>query len=152
VNRYQRGERFSLAPKIENTSRFTIDFPLSQLRLMNDARFPWLLLIPRVDGLEEWTDLDEEDQAQLSKEIGWAVQLLRLFASPDKTNLGSLGNIVRQLHIHVIARMVNDAAWPGPVWSHGDPQPYAEELLEGTCRQLHELARGLFIPLQPGKP
>src|ERR1700753_458606 len=118
---------FVVASDIEAASKLVRRFPLSQLRLMNDARFPWLLLVPERTGLEEWTDLAPWDLQQLSLEIRLTVALLKQAASPDKINVASLGNIVRQLHVHVVGRKVGDAAWPGPVWGCGTAVPYTED-------------------------
>ena len=115
---------FLLAPRLEADSQFLIDWPLSQVRLMDDTRFPWLILVPRRPGLEEWTELKVEESAQLAEEIGRAGQALARIFSPTKLNIGALGNIVRQMHVHVIARFETDAAWPGPVWGQGARIPY----------------------------
>ena len=117
---------FALDPRLAADSIFVADLPLSQLRLMNDARFPWLLLVPRLDDAVEWTDLDGERQSELLSEINRAAALLRAVAPSDKLNIGALGNIVRQLHVHVVARRIGDAAWPGPVWGSGPAAPYDE--------------------------
>jgi diadenosine tetraphosphate (Ap4A) HIT family hydrolase len=93
---------------------------------MNDARFPWLVLVPRLIDAVEWTDLDGERQAELLAEINQAAALLRALAPCDKLNIGALGNIVRQLHVHIVARCVGDAAWPGPVWGSGPAALYDE--------------------------
>jgi diadenosine tetraphosphate (Ap4A) HIT family hydrolase len=130
---------FSLDPQIEAASRFVMLLPLSQLRLMNDTRFPWLLLVPQIPGAEEWTDLNRGQQQQLTIEIDAAAHLVRSFAEPDKINVASLGNIVRQLHIHVVGRKRDDPAWPGPVWGFGSAVPYAEPELDELCGRLQEL-------------
>lgn len=117
---------FELDPRLATDSVFVADLPLSQLRLMNDARFPWLVLVPRLSDAVEWIDLDPDRQAQLLSEINRAAGLLRTVAPCDKLNLGALGNIVRQLHVHVVARRVGDPAWPGPVWGSGTAVPYDE--------------------------
>ena len=116
---------FALAAQIEAASKLVLEFPLSQVRLMNDARFPWLLLVPRRPALEEWTDLNRADLMQLSVEIHQAAQLMTHFWAPDKVNIASLGNLVRQLHIHVVGRRFGDAAWPGPVWGFESPVPHS---------------------------
>jgi len=117
---------FALDPRLAADSIFVADLPLCQLRLMNDSRFPWLVLVPRLDDAVEWTDLAGERQAELLSEINMAAALLRAIAPSDKLNIGALGNIVRQLHVHVVARCVGDAAWPGPVWGSGPAAPYDE--------------------------
>ena len=102
------------------------DLPLCRVPLMRDRRYAWLVLVPRRDGLVEVADLPEEDRAALWREVDTAAAALRAVAPCDKLNLGALGNIVRQLHVHVVARVEGDAAWPGPVWGHGVAEPYAE--------------------------
>lgn len=117
-----------LDPRLAADSVFIADGPLSQLRLMDDARFPWLLLVPRVPGAVEWVDLDGASQRLLLAEINQASALLRQhFAPIDKLNIGALGNIVRQLHVHVVGRREGDAAWPGPVWGAGPRRSYGGE-------------------------
>jgi diadenosine tetraphosphate (Ap4A) HIT family hydrolase len=100
---------------------------LSDLRLMNDARFPWLILIPRRAAATELIDLDAADQARLIEEIAMTSRALRGATSCEKLNVGALGNIVRQLHIHVVARTADDPAWPGPVWGAGQAVAYRNE-------------------------
>ena len=106
---------------------------------MDDARFPWLILVPRRDGLEEWSELNPQDQAMLSAEIARAGCGLTRMLSPTKINVGALGNIVRQMHVHVIARFENDAAWPGPVWGQGVRVPYEEEPRDRLAADLLKL-------------
>ena len=115
---------FRLAERLDADSLFLVDWPLCQVRLMDDARFPWLILVPRRPALEEWTELDPGDSARLADEIGRAGRALSQMFKPRKLNVGALGNIVRQMHVHVIARFDADAAWPGPVWGHGTRMPY----------------------------
>lgn len=98
--------------------------PLSLALLMNDERFPWIILVPRVDAARDLIDLGYDDQRQLLGEIGTASRALREHFSPDKLNVATLGNMVPQLHVHVIARQTSDAAWPAPVWGVGTPEPY----------------------------
>ena len=123
-------ETFALDPRLAADSVFVADGPLSQVRLMDDARFPWLLLVPRVAGASEWIDLDGGQQRLLLAEINQLSQLLRTEAGVEKINIGALGNVVRQLHVHVVGRHAGDAAWPGPVWGSGaalrhDPEELA---------------------------
>ena len=127
---------FNLDSRLAADSIFVADLPMSQLRLMDDARFPWLVLVPRLDDAVEWTDLDDRRQAELLSEINRAASLLRTIASCDKLNIGALGNIVRQLHVHVVARQVGDAAWPGPVWGSGPAQPYDHALKHSRIESL----------------
>jgi diadenosine tetraphosphate (Ap4A) HIT family hydrolase len=117
-------EGFRLARRLEADSLFLVDWPLCQVRLMDDSRFPWLVLVPRRPGLEEWTELGPGDSAELAHEIGKAGRALARMLKPTKINVGALGNIVRQMHVHVVARFDTDAAWPGPVWGQGAGVPY----------------------------
>jgi diadenosine tetraphosphate (Ap4A) HIT family hydrolase len=136
---------FVLDPRLDSDTVFIAEGPLSQLRLMDDARFPWLVLVPRVPGATEWIDLDGASQRLLLAEINQAGALLRQhFAPIDKLNIGALGNIVRQLHVHVVGRREGDAAWPGPVWGAGARRPYGAEavaLAARLARALDELPR-----------
>lgn len=120
---------FPLDPRLQADSVFVADGPLSQVRLMDDTRFPWLLLVPRVAGATEWIDLDGNQQRLLLAEINQVSKLLRGEAGVQKLNIGALGNIVRQLHVHLVGRHEGDAAWPGPVWGSGAMQRFdADEL------------------------
>jgi diadenosine tetraphosphate (Ap4A) HIT family hydrolase len=118
---------FILDPRLAADSLLLADGPLSQLRLMDDARFPWLVLVPRVPDAVEWLDLPEEQRHLLLAEVERAGQVLRATGPCHKLNIGALGNVVRQLHVHVVARNEGDAAWPGPVWGSGAAQRHAAE-------------------------
>jgi len=119
-------DAFALDPRLAADTVAVIGLPLCDVRLMNDARYAWLILVPRRAGLVEVADLPDDEQMTLWREANRASKALRAVAPCDKLNLGALGNIVRQLHVHVVARCEGDAAWPGPVWGHGRAQPYAE--------------------------
>ena len=110
---------FVLDPRLAADTAFIADGPLSQVRLMDDTRFPWLVLVPRVNGVSEWLELDGGQQRLLLAEINQAGQLIRAQPGVEKLNIGALGTIVRQLHVHLIGRHEGDPAWPGPVWGHG---------------------------------
>ncbi|HYP69604.1 MAG TPA: HIT family protein [Variovorax sp.] len=116
---------FVLDPRLAADSVFVADGPLSQVRLMDDARFPWLVLVPRVAGVSEWIDLDGGQQRLLLAEVNQVSRLLQAEPGVLKLNLGALGNIVRQLHVHLVGRHEGDAAWPGPVWGSGAAQRFA---------------------------
>ncbi|MGQ4878017.1 HIT domain-containing protein [Billgrantia sp. LNSP4103-1] len=107
------------------------ELPLCQLRLMDDTRFAWLLLIPRRANVSEVFDLDEADQRQLWHEASEVGRMLKTLCRADKINIASLGNVVAQLHVHIVARRHDDEAWPGPVWGQGQPQPYDLDALAG---------------------
>ncbi|WP_411832209.1 HIT domain-containing protein [Pseudoxanthomonas mexicana] len=119
---------FQLDPRLAADSAFVADGPLSQVRLMDDTRYPWLLLVPRVNGASEWLDLDGGQQRLLLAEINQVGALLRGEPGVLKLNIGALGNIVRQLHVHLVGRHEGDAAWPGPVWGHGQAQRHGDAL------------------------
>ena len=114
------------------------ELPLSAARLMGDANYPWLILVPRRPALAEIIDLDADDRAQLMREISGASEALRAVVSCDKLNVAALGNMVRQLHVHVIARTKSDAAWPKPVWGAAPPKPYPPGAAEALARRLAE--------------
>ncbi len=117
-------EGFRLDPRLEQDTITLLNWPLCAVRLMDDQRFPWLVLVPKRAGTCELQDLSPEDQAPLLKEILTASQALQAVTGAEKMNIGLLGNIVPQLHVHVVARFFRDAAWPGPVWGHGARVPY----------------------------
>ena len=116
------------------------DLALSSVLLMDDARFPWFILVPRRDGASEVTDLLDEEAAQLMSEIRIATRVMLGLARPDKVNVGALGNMVPQLHVHVVGRFRSDPAWPGPVWGHGSRAPYPAH----AATALVERAAALF--------
>ncbi len=115
---------FALDPRLA-ADTFTIgDLALSRLLLMNDVRFPWLILVPRRPSLVELTDLDAAERGLLTQELAQAAEVLQEWPGVEKINLGLLGNIVRQLHAHVVGRREGDEAWPGPVWGSGSARAY----------------------------
>jgi diadenosine tetraphosphate (Ap4A) HIT family hydrolase len=111
-------------------------FALCRVLLMNDARYPWLVLVPERPGLRELFDLDDAGQGVLMREMSAAARALAEAYQPDKINVGALGNIVAQLHVHVVARRVGDPAWPGPVWGHGTAAPYAAPALAAVRERI----------------
>lgn len=129
---------FALDPRLAGDSVPVIELPLCSVRLMNDARFAWLLLVPRRAATSEIHELDGIEQERLWREIRLASDALRAVAPCDKLNLGALGNSVRQLHVHVVARREGDAAWPGPVWGSGAAEPYAAPVRERLVAALHD--------------
>lgn len=107
---------FSLHPRLQQDTFKITDLTLSQLLLMNNRNFPWLILVPQKPEIRELTDLEPKDRLILMEEICLVSEKMQAFFKPDKINVASLGNLVPQLHIHVVARYQHDAAWPGPVW------------------------------------
>lgn len=110
---------------------------LSRVLLMRDARYPWLILVPQQPGLVEIGDLSREERLRLSDETDLAARVLTGLYAPDKINIGALGNVVAQLHVHVVARNAGDPAWPGPVWGHSPAQAYPPDALN---KRLEEIA------------
>ena len=115
---------FTLDPRLEADTLPVGDLALSSVLLMDDARFPWLILVPRRAGASELTDLTDAEALALMGEIRLATQVMLDLSKPDKVNVGALGNVVPQLHVHVVGRFLSDPAWPGPVWGHGVRSPY----------------------------
>jgi diadenosine tetraphosphate (Ap4A) HIT family hydrolase len=120
---------FQLDPRLEQDTHPVTDFSLCRVLLMNDARYPWLILVPARDGVAELHDLEAADQALLNGEIIRVSRAMTKLFAPEKINVGALGNIVRQLHVHIVARRTDDPAWPGPVWGHSEATPYTSEQL-----------------------
>ncbi len=118
---------FALDPRLAGDTLAVGDVSLSRVLLMNDSRYPWLILVPRGENLREIIDLDADARAALIEEIAEASRFLRSLTGVDKINVGALGNVVAQLHVHVVGRAVGDPAWPGPVWGVGRAQRYAPE-------------------------
>ena len=124
---------FSLDARLARDTRFLLDAPLCRVGLMDDARFPWLILVPCVPNVREWTDLSSIQQMQLQVEINAAARALqKAFPHGEKLNIAALGNVVPQLHIHVILRHAGDAAWPKPVWGAGERKAYDESSAQET--------------------
>ncbi len=109
---------------------------LCDIRLLNDARWPWLVLVPQRSDCSEIFDLSNDEQLQLARETALISKMLQKNSSADKINTGALGNIVRQLHVHVIARFEGDANWPGPVWGFGTAERYSEAAARLLISQL----------------
>jgi diadenosine tetraphosphate (Ap4A) HIT family hydrolase len=135
---------FELDPRLKDDTQHVQSLSLCDVLLMNDARFAWLVLVPRRAQLSEIADLSLDAQTMLWREVHIASQALRDVAPCDKLNIGALGNIVRQLHVHIVARREGDAAWPGPVWGSGKAEPYAADVLNDRIERLRaRLAHGV---------
>jgi diadenosine tetraphosphate (Ap4A) HIT family hydrolase len=115
---------FPLDPRLAADTHLIGEMPLSRLLLMDDARHPWLILVPRIAGARELMDLDGGDRAALLDEITAVSRTMETLLRPDKLNVAALGNVVAQLHVHVVARYADDANWPQPVWGRGERVPY----------------------------
>ena len=118
------------------------DLALCRVLLMNDRRFPWLILVPRRTGLRDFDDVAGPEKADFHAEIDLASAILREAVNAEKMNVAALGNMVPQLHVHVIARFAGDAAWPGPVWGVGQAEPYPSDEARGLAARLSAAFRG----------
>ena len=116
---------FTLHPRLVADTSPVCNLMLSSVLLMNDSRFPWLILVPRRADVTDIHELRECDRAALIEEVAETSRALSAVTQPDKINVAALGNLVPQLHVHVVARRRTDPAWPGPVWGAGAALPYA---------------------------
>jgi diadenosine tetraphosphate (Ap4A) HIT family hydrolase len=130
--------QFSIDQRLLNNTVFISDLALSRLFIQNDARFPWFVLIPRVADITELYQLSDRDQIQLMTEITQISRYVKDIYKVHKVNVGALGNIVPQLHIHIVGRNVDDVAWPGPVWGVGVAEPYVNEVLQAEIKRLQD--------------
>jgi diadenosine tetraphosphate (Ap4A) HIT family hydrolase len=139
-----REHGFELHERLEADCYEIGDLPLCRVLLMDDARYPWLILVPRRADVAEFIDLPVEERLELMEEIALAQKVIRDISGPDKINVGALGNMVRQLHVHVIARFVSDEAWPGPVWGQGERRAYPPHMA-GPLIDKFEKALGISV-------
>ena len=137
---------FALDPRLAADTLPVGDLELSRVLLMNDARYPWLILVPRRAGLAEIVDLDAVDRAILIEEVAAASAFVRALPHVDKLNVGALGNVVKQLHVHVLGRAVGDPAWPGPVWGAGEAWPYDSGAAEALIVRARDALIGAAKP------
>jgi diadenosine tetraphosphate (Ap4A) HIT family hydrolase len=133
---------FTLDPQLAADTHPVADLGLCTVRLMCDAAYPWLVLVPMRVGLVEITDLDADARHVLMDEIAAAADALRAHAPCDKMNVGALGNMVAQLHVHVVARRRGDPAWPGPVWGAGPATPYPDGEAEALAARIAKTLEG----------
>jgi diadenosine tetraphosphate (Ap4A) HIT family hydrolase len=129
---------FELDSRLDNDSLFLMDWPLCRVLRMNDRAYPWLILVPRRSGVREIIDLSSADQALLLREIGQASRAIKKALKPEKLNVAALGNVVPQLHVHVIARFTDDPAWPRPIWGVQAPQLFDSDEAEVEVIQWRE--------------
>ena len=131
---------FVLHPRLEADTALIADWPLCRVLLMDDARFPWLILVARRANITEIHNLIQQDRTVLMHEISRASQFLRCWAEVrggcDKMNIAAIGNLVPQLHVHVVARTRTDSAWPYAVWSRGDTVRYSPDELQRRAKEL----------------
>jgi diadenosine tetraphosphate (Ap4A) HIT family hydrolase len=129
---------FVVNERLRADCHFICDLQLSRLLLMDDKRWQWLILVPRVDNGVEIHQLAENEQSLLQVETCEISRMLQEISQCWKINTGALGNVVRQLHIHVIARNEGDANWPAPVWGYGERQPYDGDMCNAFIRQIRD--------------
>ena len=129
---------FILDKKLQQDSFFIADLELCKVLLMNDANYPWLILVPRQNNLKDIVDLSFEDQIILLKEINFVAEIFKKEFKFDKLNIANLGNVVSQLHIHVIARKKNDATFPRPVWGNAQALEYSGNNLTKTLEKIQK--------------
>tara|TARA_R100001369_G_scaffold67881_2_gene95341 strand:+ start:65030 stop:65449 length:420 start_codon:yes stop_codon:yes gene_type:complete len=137
--------KFELDERLAADTLPIADLPLSRALLMNDARYPWVILVPRHDAISEVFELSANDQQQLWREATQLGEAMKTALGGNKVNIASLGNVVSQLHVHIVLRRHGDATWPAPVWGNGSPEPYD---LDGQAQlrdQLLALIDGLDI-------
>lgn len=127
---------FSIDPRLASETHVIGRGPLSELRLYDDARYPWFLLVPRRSSIDDVSQLSRDDRAMLEAESTALAAGLREAFAVDKVNVGWLGNVVRQLHVHHVGRRLDDPAWPGPVWGHSPRVPLAAPIREARTSQL----------------
>ena len=127
---------FTLNSKLKSDTHFITDLKISRLLLMNDSNYPWLILVPRKADLIEFTDLSFEDQIEVLREINLVGKILQENFGAEKLNIAALGNVVSQLHIHVIARKKNDVTFPKPVWGNAVAKPYAEQDAQDLIKKI----------------
>ena len=133
---------WQLHPQLAADTLPLAQWPLCEVRLMDDANYPWLILVPRVAGAQELIDLRGTERHLLVDEIDRASRALRDVFRPRKLNVAALGNIVPQLHVHAIARFEEDPAWPAPVWGRVAARPYSPEQLVERVGRLQDALRG----------
>lgn len=130
---------FALDSRLQQDSLVLGDFPLCRLLLSKDANYPWFILVPRLPDISELFELDEQQQRQLWVETTSLAETLKSTFAADKMNVATLGNVVSQLHMHVIVRHRDDAAWPAPVWGKQPAAQYTNEQVEGIRQRLRSV-------------
>ncbi|MBC3438880.1 HIT domain-containing protein [Pseudomonas sp. BW16M2] len=130
---------FTLDSRLQEDSLVLGDLPLCRLLLSKDANYPWFILVPRRADITEVFELEEADQQQLWVETTALAEALKDAFAADKMNVAALGNVVSQLHMHVIVRRQGDAAWPAPVWGRVPAIGYTQEQIDGIRQQVRAL-------------
>lgn len=142
--RWWRFSVFEMDSRLQQDSLILGDFPLCRLLLSKDANYPWFILVPKRAGVSELFDLSQDDQAQLWKETTCLAEALKGEFAADKMNVATLGNVVGQLHMHVIVRRHGDAAWPAPVWGRVPPVEYGPGQVDAIRQRLRALLNDAY--------
>ncbi|HEC73720.1 MAG TPA: HIT domain-containing protein [Methylophaga aminisulfidivorans] len=121
------------------------EFELCDVLLMNDARYPWVILVPKRDAISEIFQLSQTEQRQLQSESSFVAKAMKDLFSADKMNIAALGNMVEQLHLHHVARFRSDAAWPKPIWGQGQAENYSEVAVKAISSQLRRVLKQNLI-------
>ena len=129
---------FAMHPRLQADTVGIGPLALSAVRLMNDARYPWIVLVPRRANLHEFVDLRDDEPSLLLEEIRRCSELFKALHHPAKITIAMIGNLVPQLHVHVIARFTDDATWPRPVWGLGEARPYAQDMLDARVARYRQ--------------
>ena len=130
---------FELHPQLAADTVSVATWPLCEVLLLTDANYPWLVLVPVRPGLRDFHELSPDDMVTAGQEISRASEALVELFAPDKINVAALGNMVPQLHIHVVARFTDDAAWPNPIWGVAPPLDYAPDALDARLADLRRV-------------
>ncbi len=141
---------FTLDPQLEHDTLPIGDFPLCRLLLINDAQYPWFVLVPRREDVSEVFQLTEADRQALWDETTFLAEALKDTFAADKINVAALGNVVSQLHMHVIARRRSDVAWPAPVWGKHPPKPYEAAQVDTIKDKLRVVLASSFTFIEAG--
>ena len=137
-------KEFKLHPRLIKDTFHIVDLKLSRLLLMNDSNYPWFILVPTRKNITELYELEKKDRLELNSEIDTISKKLSIHFNAKKMNIAALGNTVTQLHIHIIVRKENDAAWPNPVWNKTDTIPYKESFLFKLVKDMRKLLGDLI--------
>ncbi len=132
---------FFLHTQLAQDTHFVKDLGLSRLLLMNDARFPWAVLVPRMENVRDLIDLLPGHQRTLLEETNRVSVFMKRYFKAEKLNIATIGNIVPQLHLHIVARMASDAAWPKPVWGYGEAVRYADDKAQKIIAAMNQAVR-----------
>jgi diadenosine tetraphosphate (Ap4A) HIT family hydrolase len=133
---------FKLHPQLEKDSYILAEFNLCKVLLINDSNYPWLCLVPKRENISEMHELEEDDEMILLSEIMQTSRIMKKVFNADKINIAALGNMVPQLHVHVVVRYKTDVAWPSPIWGKAEMIEYTDKQIEDIKEKLKDLTLG----------